>query len=204
MNKFNLQWFVGIVDQFLPVLFWVTLILGFEEPKIALLTVISAIIHESGHIVFLRIKGVKGVNPRGVISGFRIRSSTMLTYREEMLLYLFGPLANICVAAALCFIENETVSILCALNVATAISNLLPVEGYDGYGIIRTLAERQNPNGIAVRVLECVSTGTIFAFCILSIYFIDRFGSGYWFFGIFFFSMLRRLSKWLENTKLEN
>ena len=200
MGKFNIQWIIGVIDQFLPILFWATLIFGFQEPQIATLTVISALIHECGHVFFLKFKGIKSAKPRGDISGFRIRSNAVLSYQDEILLYLFGPLANICIAAILCFFDGEFASMLCTLNIATAISNLLPVKGYDGYGILYTIAERKNPDGIAARIVEYISAGMIFIFCILSIYFIDRFGSGYWIFGIFFFSMLNQLSKWLKNT----
>ncbi len=200
MRQSIFQAFLRIANQFLPVLFWVTLILGFGEPRVAVLTIVAAVIHEGGHIAFLRLKRIKGGGLRGVLSGFRIRSSSLLTYREEMMLYLSGPLANLCAAVLCAFIKGETAAMLCALNLATAMSNLLPVEGYDGYGVLRSIAERQNPDGIAVRLIDLLSSGIIFSFCILSIYFIDRFGCGYWIFAIFFVSMLRQLAKWLKNV----
>ena len=196
-----MQIFFRIMNQILPILFWITLILGFEEPKVAVLTIIAAIIHEGGHMGFLKSKGIKRHNLRGVVSGFRIRTSCLLTYKEEIMLYFAGPLANIFTAIIFSFFDSEISDIICALNIATAISNLLPVEGYDGYGILRATIEKYSCGSIATRVLDGVSAGIIFSLCILSIYFIDRFGSGYWIFGIFFFSMINLLSKWLKNTK---
>lgn len=198
-----MQLFFRIMNQILPILFWVCLILGFEEPKVALLTVVAAIIHEGGHLAFLKIKGIKRPDLRGVISGFRIRSSSMLTYTEETMLYLSGPLANICATAVFTLLCGNAAELLSVLNIATAISNLLPIEGYDGYGALRSIFEMRG-NEFALRVLEGISSGIIFTLCILSIYFIDRFGGGYWIFGIFFFSMLNQLSKWLKNVKSEN
>lgn len=190
-----------IINQFLPVLFWITLILGFEEPRIATLTILSALVHESGHLIYLKLKLKANSNMRGVLSGFRIRPSETLSYREEAILYLSGPLANLCVAAALLPFQSEWARIFLALNVATALSNLLPIEGYDGYGALRAILEKGNPNGPGVRSLEVVSTAIIFSLCVLSIYFIDRFGTGYWIFAIFFASMLKQLGKWLKNSK---
>lgn len=198
-----MQIFLRIMNQFLPVLFWICLIFGFEEPEIAILTIVAAIIHEGGHIAFLRIRGIKGHKLRGVVSGFRIRASSILTYKDEMLLYLSGPIANICAALMLALFDSDITRMLCALNIATAISNLLPVEGYDGYGALRSIIEMLG-GGFGERILDGVSAGIVFSLCILSIYFIDRFGSGYWIFGIFFFSMLGQLSKWLKNVKSED
>lgn len=196
----NLEKILRIVNQFLPMIFWISVIFGFEEPKIGFISIASALIHESGHVLFLRLKKARRCRVRGVISGFRIRSS-LLSYRDEIMLYLSGPIANIAAAILFSLLRGERAELLFALNIATAISNLLPVEGYDGYGALHTLAEQKNPNGIGIRLLEVVSSVIIFTFCILSIYFIDRFGSGYWIFAIFFVSMLRQLGKWLENVK---
>lgn len=199
-----LEKLLRIVNQFLPVIFWISVIFGFEEPKIGVISIIAALIHECGHVAFLRLKNAGSNGVRGVISGFRIRSSSLLSYREEILLYLSGPLANIVAAIIFSLFRGETAALLCTLNIATAISNLIPVEGYDGYGALHTLAEQSNPGGICIRLLEIVSSVIIFSFCILSIYFIDRFGSGYWIFAIFFASMLRQLGKWLDNAKYDD
>lgn len=193
-----------IANQFLPVLFWVTLILGFEEPQIAMLTIISAIIHEGGHIAFLKFKKIKNGELRGVISGFRIRPGSVLTYHEELMLYLSGPLSNLGAALLFSLFRGETAALLCTLNVATAVSNLFPVEGYDGYGILHSVAEKKAPGGFGIRLLDALSNGIVFTFCILSIYFIDRFGCGYWIFAVFFVSMLKQLEKWLKNIKSED
>lgn len=203
-NRFILQGFLRTVNQFLPVLFWITLILGFEEPSVAFLTILSALIHEFGHIAYLKLRVRGEAKLRGVLSGFRIAPSTQLTYAEEAMLYLSGPLTNICAALLCSLFQGEWASLLCALNVATAVSNLLPIEGYDGYGALRSLAEKRNPVGIGTRVLDAISSAIIFSFCILSIYFIDRFGEGYWIFAVFFVSMLKQLDKWLKNAKSLN
>ncbi|MBE6533068.1 MAG: hypothetical protein E7676_06185 [Ruminococcaceae bacterium] len=193
-----LEALLRIVNQFLPVLFWITLIFGFEEPRIAVHTIISAFIHESGHVIYLKVRGITESRLRGDVSGFRIRSCSVLSYRDEIMLYLCGPMANILAALLLSPVHTEWATLLSALNIATAVSNLLPVEGYDGYGALHALAEKRNPHGLCVRILDIISAAIIFSFCILSIYFIDRFGAGYWIFALFFASMLKQLNKWLK------
>ena len=39
-----------ISNSFLPLLFWALIMFGFDAPYIAILTIISAIIHEAGHL----------------------------------------------------------------------------------------------------------------------------------------------------------
>ena len=194
---------IATLNQFLPMLFWVTLILGFEEPTAAGLTVLAAIIHEGGHILFLKIKRIRG-DWRGVISGMRIKSGDIMTYGEEIMLYAAGPLANLVTAAIAMPFGSDAALMLGMLNLATAFSNLLPVEGYDGYGILRVLAEGHDCSGRLGVALKCISSATVLLFTVFSVYLIDRFGCGYWIFGIFFFSLMGKLNEWLKNTKFEN
>ena len=193
----------AVVNQFLPMLFWVTLMLGLEEPRVAWLTVLAAIIHESGHISFLKLKKIRG-DWRGVISGMRIKSDGVMTYGEEMMLYAAGPLANLLAAAIAMPFGSEGAVIFGTLNIATAFSNLLPIEGYDGYGILRVWADMRDCSGMFGVVLKCLSPATVLLFTVFSVYLIDRFGVGYWIFGIFFFSLLGKLNEWLKNTKFED
>ena len=44
-----------LFEEVLTVLFWVLLIFGFDSPKIAVYTIISAFLHECGHLAALRI-----------------------------------------------------------------------------------------------------------------------------------------------------
>ena len=195
---------LSCTNQFLPVLFWCSLILGFEEIHIALLSLASAILHETGHVMFLKLRGIKNGGVKGALSGFRIKSKEMLTYTDEIFLYLAGPAINLFCAFIASLLHGQLAEFFCMINMATAISNLLPVEGYDGYGIIRAIIERVNCYGVGIRVLDALSSVIVFFFCIISIYFIDRFGSGYWIFGIFFITMLEKMKKWLKNVNCEN
>ena len=67
----------------LPIFFWLFLIFGFDEPSMALWTIIAAVIHESGHIIYIISKKKLRLNIRGVLSGFRIKTNSLLSYKEE-------------------------------------------------------------------------------------------------------------------------
>ena len=174
---------LNFLISILPPLFWGLIIFGFEEAYIAILSIISAIIHECGHILFMDKSG----RMRGVLSGFRIKATNMVTYRQKVLGYLGGPLANIVVSLALIpFSGSQYLRMLAILNLATATSNLMPIEGYDGYGIIKTILEDREYPSIAFSILSYVSGGLVLCFTLFSLYLMDRVGGGYWIFAIFF------------------
>lgn len=183
------------LNNLLPSLFWGLLIFGFSEGFVAVSTLASALIHEAGHLlyIFYQRKGIKSF--RALPNGLRIKASKSMSYKQERMLYFCGPLSNIMVALVLSFLplKSEKMLIFLIINLATAISNLLPIEGYDGYGIIRSLLEEYNPHGPWIGLLRVVSCSLIFSFCLLSLYLIDRCGDGYWIFAVFFVSMIKQI-----------
>ena len=76
-------------------LFWVLLMLAFDTPSVVILTVIAALLHESGHIAAMTIICRKGITlPRAVISGLRLKPERALSYTETVIkptfVYIFN------------------------------------------------------------------------------------------------------------------
>ena len=183
------------ISEILPAFFWVLLIFGFEEPPVALISITAAIIHECGHMSYIFLKKNNG-KLRGNLSGFRIKSKGVFSYKDEMLTYIAGPLANLSTALlVVLFIPlfGETAVDTAIIHLVTAISNLLPIKGYDGYGILRCLIQKSERAEDALIFVERFSSGLIFFFCIFSLYLIDRQGGGYWIFAVFFASMIKNI-----------
>ena len=184
---------------FFSILFWVLLIYGFEEPYVAGVTVIAAVIHELGHIAVIGVSG--GGRVRGALSGLRIRKKSFLSYKEDFRLAAAGPLANtVSAAAALPFLglSEEYVGTFISVSLATAAANLLPVRGNDGYNMIfAVLAEGEcAERGFAV--LNFVSRGITLSLCVVALYLMDRVGEGYWIFAVFYLSLLGELGRGLQ------
>ncbi len=161
-------------------------------------TIFAALIHELGHIMYL-VFSSGDVKLRGVLSGFRIRSQKELSYRQEFFLYISGPFVNLALAALL-WIASDVMGRSLAegiiANLITALSNLLPIEGYDGYGALRSVIRSLDGETMVFEgALRSLSFLLIFIFCIFSLYLIDRFGGGYWIFAIFFLSMVKKMSE---------
>lgn len=189
------------INTFLSVFFWILIIFGFDDAEIASLTVLSAVIHECGHIFYCYLGIKKRGNLRGTISGFRIKSQKGLSYKQTVRIYLAGPLANL-VAATIGLLlmpySAEYAKNFIIVNVITAFSNLLPIEGYDGYGVLKTLAEKNDCTGTWEQILSIISFALMVILCIFSLYLMVRCDGGYWIYAIFITSILQKLGKMLK------
>lgn len=202
MNKINVRLktvkILELLCCVLPAVFWGLILFGFEEKSLAITTLLCALIHELGHFVCIILTGGTDFSLRSVINGLRIKPRGVRSYDEEILIYLSGPFANI-FAFALCIIMSITIDkafmTAAVINLATALSNLMPIRGYDGYGAIRAMIKKQELPERALIALSCFSSALIFAFCIFSLYLIDRYGGGYWIFAVFFVSMIKELKE---------
>lgn len=184
-----------LCGSILPIIFWISLIFGFDVPYIAVLTIISAIAHELGHCAAIYLFTGKEEKIRGHSSGFRIKRSNSLSYRKEIAILLAGPTVNILIFLALHPFRNALggyIGTFALVNLATGVSNLLPFEGYDGYGAISEVL-RAMGRAEAIKRLETFSFVLSSAVTFVSLYLIERFGEGFWIFGLFFFTVLSKL-----------
>ena len=187
--------------EILPVIFWTLLIFGFQEKHLALATLISALIHELGHLSFLLIKRDIKADIRGANTGFKIVNHRRLSYKSQLFLYLAGSFTNFAVAAICLILSSlfgEFFIFFAAINITTGVSNLLPIEGYDGYGAIKTYGEEKEMSDNFFRRLSILSTSLIFLLTVLSLYMMDRLDGGYWIFAIFSYTMIKRMERSLS------
>ena len=201
MHKYGYKNFFYYVSyHVLPSLFWLSVIFGFDAPYVAIITLLAALIHECGHICALLYTSGGLEMPHGHIFGFRIRKRNVLSYRDEILILALGPLANIFVSMFLSpFLKlgGEYLEVFIFINTSTALSNLLPADGYDGYGILFEIFEYF---GYSTKKLEVISLLTCIVLTFLSLYLIGKFSAGYWIFGVFFVSLTSKISKLVKNN----
>ena len=192
-----------LAGSVLPIIFWGSLIFGFDEPYVAILTLISALMHEIGHIVAIRIFAKAPAKLRGHSSGFRISLSEPISYNAEIAVLLLGPGVNILTFLLLLpfgSAMNGYLRFFGYISLATGISNLLPIEGYDGYRALYSyLISRDKFR--ALSVLEGLSFGISIGAVFISLHLIDVLSEGYWIFGLFF---VTSMSKILNLGKYDN
>lgn len=193
----------SLLSSLLPALFWLTLIFSFDEPLIAVTTLIAAFIHECGHFFAFLLRNRSSRGFYSALSGLRIKMSEV-SYGDEFLIYLCGPLSNIISALlSLLLLPGDYASLLAAVNLATAFSNLMPAEGYDGYGMLRCLIKHRGMTYRSYSILEWISFFTSMLFVLLSLYLMNKIGEGYWIFFLFFISLLKKAAKMLKVVKIE-
>lgn len=179
----------------LPAMFWFLLMLGFDKPYIAVLTVLCALWHELGHIAALFAMR-RDVTLRPGARGFGIGGFGHLSYKSELLSALAGPLANLSAALLLLpFSENGYIRVLAIFNALTALSNLLPVRDYDGYRVLRVLICLRADSNTAERICRRLSLTVTVPLTFLSLYLMLRADSGYWLFFIFIILLFRSLEE---------
>ena len=193
--------FLRSVQESLPTLFWLLLLFGFDTPYFAMCTLISAALHELGHIIAFFLLDIGSISPRGHVTGFRIFPSRALSYREDAAVSLGGPLANLIFSLFFWLLSipfGEYFSTLALFGIMTMLSNLAPIEGYDGYRIILALSAEKFP--YAERYLRAVSFFITAVLLFLSLYLIDKLGTGYWIYAVFSIGALSFISKSQKRT----
>ncbi len=194
-------------ERTLPALFWILLMLAFDTPAMTIATLMAAALHEIGHIaVMAHLSRGKLSLPRTVMFGLRLRENRLLSYKEEAFLALGGPLANIIafiILIPLFDLCDGYFFIFAFLNLLTAISNLIPIKGYDGYKIIECLLAPKMGIDKCARIISSISflfsTVAVFA----SLFLIMKIGEGYWIFAVFFAILIKDILKMQNRINLE-
>ena len=191
------------LEKILPLIFWLFLIFAFDTPRLALLTIFAAVIHEAGHIAFGLSRGIVRLIPSPHPSGFRIKAEKTLSYKDEIILLLGGPVLNFIFFFIAVFLSKLLTKgsffDFAFINLLTALSNLLPIKGYDGYRILENLFLLKGSESFKlVKILSWVSFLFTSLLCFLSLYLVLKLGEGYWIFALFFSSALVGVKKITE------
>ena len=74
-----------IYNKLLPALFWIVLLLAFDSPWAAMLTLLCAALHEIGHILAALLITDGNISmPKAVIYGLRIDTGGIMSYKQEL------------------------------------------------------------------------------------------------------------------------
>ena len=189
-----------MLEKILPLLFWSLLIFAFDTPNFACLTIIAALIHELGHMIFGATRGVIRLLPSPHATGFRITPGKTVSYKDEIILLLGGPVLNFLFFFLAIFIlkftKNSYFFDFAFFNLITALSNLLPIKGYDGYRIIENLILlRTLDSSSALSLLSHFSFLFTASLMFISLYLLLKLGEGYWIFVLFFTSVALDIKK---------
>ena len=134
-------------DLPLPALFWLALLLALDGTGLVRLSLLCALLHESGHVavhlvLLHRLPRLK-VSPTGICLSMR---GVLLPSQKALLLAAAGPLMNlICCASAIFWMELAGYSYrgywFAAVNLLLGTVNLLPLPSLDGQRIVEALLQ---------------------------------------------------------------
>lgn len=142
----------------------IAFIISLNVPSNVLLTVLSSLLHESGHLLVMTSVGNKPKAVRLEITGMNIirQPDTAISIKNEMLIALGGPLVNLILllisVILLCFCEDENIMTFACVNLILMIFNLLPVKGLDGGGALYYFLSQKYDNEISSKILKITST----------------------------------------------
>ena len=183
-----------VILRIFSAVFWILVMLGLDGVNGAFITLIAVVTHEIGHIIALFVLGHGGGIPLPRMPGFSIKVRATLSYKEDIAVAAAGPLANL-IAVVILLPMRRIAEPLILINALTAISNLLPVRGYDGYRILTSVIAISGAERFLGRLPDILSFGTAMSAVLLSLYFIYAFDAGYWIFGVFFIFLLGEVKK---------
>ena len=196
-NKKTLRKILFLLMRILPFAFWIFVLFGFDSPYIAILTLLCALIHELGHIsAIFMINGKYKL--KSVFSGFKISVERHLSYDDEIKIALSGPLGNLMffiISSLLIVFFKECALTFAILNLLTAISNLLPIESYDGYRALECLIMKMGYEKSGLHILSKISFTILVVFSFISLYLIKSVDAGYWIFFIFIVILIKNIKK---------
>lgn len=166
---------------FFSVLLFITLF--YTHSYFALAAFAAVFLHELGHIVAAKLLKVKLKECKLSIYGAGLSpDNTVYSYSDEIILCVFGPLANIlsCTAVIPLFLHSNNIFILYFIvsSMILATINLLPIKSFDGGRIMHSLICSFGTQRTADVCLSVTSFLLIFILWSLSVYVLIISGSG--------------------------
>ena len=196
--------FLIFLSDLLRLCFWTLLLFALDRPYLAVMTLLAMLWHESFHILALFCEHASGAL-KTRLCGLRISLRGTLSYRSERRIAAAGPIGGF-IGALICLLlsplAKEYFFEFALCHLFTSLSNLLPIEGYDGYRILSASAAIHESDALH-RALPCISFLLTGALTLLSLSVFGILGEGLWPAGAFLFALLFSIRE-EKNTNFED
>ncbi|MBR4889959.1 MAG: hypothetical protein IKU15_01400 [Clostridia bacterium] len=159
-------WFIALI----------TFIISLNAPSNVLVTVISSLLHEMGHLLVMTSIGNKPKAVKFEITGMNIirQPDLKISTKNEIFIALGGPFINlICFLSSviiLCFYVNENILAFGCVNLILMTFNLLPIKRLDGGMALYYILSQKCDNITCVKILKITSVFFITLIYIWGIY----------------------------------
>ena len=173
-------------DYFLalcPALVWLTPLLICEPLSFSLSLLCSVFIHESGHIFAFFLTGAGRARLFGSFGGLLLTPTHQLSYGQELVVAMLGPLFNLAFAFVLLVCAHiwkyDALYLLTGVNLSCAICNLLPVFELDGGRMLFSFCAMAFSLDTAQKIHRGVSLVALSVMLFFSLYLVLMLDAGY-------------------------
>ncbi len=155
---------------------FIAFVLTLKAPSNVLITIVSSLIHESGHLLVMLLSGNKPQKIRFELTGINIirNQDISISNRNEILISLGGPLVNAVVfilcCAYLCFKGNSIILTSACINLILMTFNLLPVKRLDGGNALYYFLVQKHNISFSLKIIQITSVFFIFLIFLWGIY----------------------------------
>lgn len=153
---------IQIEITFLFVAF-LTYIISLKAPANVLITVLSSLLHEIGHLSVMILVGNKPKTVKFELVGMNIirQGNLKISTKREIAISLGGPIMNFIIVIVsciyLCFCKNHIVMTGACINLILMTFNLLPIKSLDGGAVLYFLLSQHFESIICRRILKITS-----------------------------------------------
>ena len=157
------------------------LALAVSHSYLSFAAIAAASIHEVSHIALARLLGTRLSSMRlGIFGASLSMDSHTTSYKNEILIALAGPLANLTSAIIILLFVSELsafTEMFLAASIFLGLLNLLPISDFDGGRILFCIIAIKSSLHLASTVLKLTSFFFVFSLWTLSVYLILRLGA---------------------------
>lgn len=154
----------------------ICMVLLIDKTGIMLFSLLSALIHEMGHIIFIVISK-KRINKIVFQTGrILIDSKGVIGYNNEFLIALGGCLFNflffILFLLLYIYLKNEIFLVASASNFGLLLFNIIPIKNLDGMDLIRIILSNFFENtkvNLIINIISFIFLFSIFSFALLCV-----------------------------------
>ena len=156
----------------------------FGKVHITFAVIASALLHEAGHISAAKLLGIELKNLSLDLLGAKLQlSEHLISYKDEMILCLAGPMLNF-TSAALVFpfvykgyVHSPFTECFLVSSLILGTVNMLPISSFDGGRVVLCLLSELLPVRISHFISSVLSLFCVFCLWCISVYLLVRIGS---------------------------
>lgn len=154
----------------------IALILISDKTGTVWMPLLSAFLHEMGHLIAMKKQGCN-INKivLSPIGASIVRKDFKASYKSDRIICLFGPLTNLILFTACLiacnFFRNDKILLFALINLFMGLFNLLPIASFDGSGILKSLLYEWMSEDKAESVRRKLSISILFLLSIAGIMF---------------------------------